>query len=86
MNVHNGGHWVLATGYSGNSINVNDPGYTTASYDLSQVVNGNTGLYTVNRMPSFVNSWLLTVENLVFGEDRRTSPEPKLHNENIKIE
>ena len=37
-NVHNGGHWVLAYGYSGNSILVNDPGYATSSYDLSQIV------------------------------------------------
>jgi ABC-type bacteriocin/lantibiotic exporter with double-glycine peptidase domain len=37
-NVHNGGHWVLATGYSGNDIKVNDPGYSTTSYSLSQIV------------------------------------------------
>jgi hypothetical protein len=37
-NVHNGGHWVLATGYSGDNILVNDPGYNTASYTLSQIV------------------------------------------------
>ena len=34
-NVHNGGHWVLATGYSGDKILVNDPGYSTSSYSLS---------------------------------------------------
>jgi hypothetical protein len=38
-NVHNGGHWVLAHGYSGNSILVNDPGYTTTSYDINSIVN-----------------------------------------------
>lgn len=47
MNVHNGGHWVLATGYSGNAISVNDPGYTTTSYDLSQIVNGQNVIYSV---------------------------------------
>ena len=26
-NVHNGHHWVLAHGYNGNNILVNDPGY-----------------------------------------------------------
>ena len=34
-NVHNGGHWVLATGYNGDTILVNDPGYSTSSYSLS---------------------------------------------------
>ena len=46
-NVHNGGHWVLAYGYSGNSILVNDPGYSTTSYDLSQIVDGQNAIYTV---------------------------------------
>lgn len=47
MNVHNGGHWVLATGYSGNTIYVNDPGYQTTAYDLSQIVNGQNVIYSV---------------------------------------
>lgn len=44
-NVHNGGHWVLATGYSGDNILVNDPGYSTTSYTLSQIVDGQNGVY-----------------------------------------
>jgi hypothetical protein len=48
LNVHNGGHWVLATGHSGNSIHVNDPGYSTTAYDLSEIVAGQTGLYRVS--------------------------------------
>lgn len=44
-NVHNGGHWVLAHGYSGDNILVNDPGYSTTSYSLSQIVNGQNGIY-----------------------------------------
>lgn len=51
LNVHNGGHWVLAHSYTGDSIHVNDPGYSTTSYTLSEIVNGNTGLYTVNKLP-----------------------------------
>lgn len=47
VNVHNGGHWVLAHGHSGDNILVNDPGYSTTSYPLSQIVNGNTGVYRV---------------------------------------
>jgi len=35
LNVHNGGHWVLATGISGSRVSVNDPGYSTTSYDMS---------------------------------------------------
>lgn len=53
-NVHNGGHWVLAHSYSGDNINVNDPGYSTTSYPLSGIVNGNTGVYSVSRMPEFI--------------------------------
>lgn len=48
LNVHNGGHWVLATGMQGSSVvTVNDPGYATASYTLDQIVEGNIGLYRV---------------------------------------
>ena len=46
-NVHNGGHWVLAYGYSGDNILVNDPGYSTTSYSLSQIVDGQNGIYGV---------------------------------------
>ena len=47
LNVHNGGHWVLATGMSGNTIYVNDPGYSTTSYSTSEIVEGNTGTYRI---------------------------------------
>ena len=46
-NVHNGGHWVLAYSYSGDNINVNDPGYSTTSYTLSQIVDGQNAIYRV---------------------------------------
>lgn len=45
LNVHNGAHWVLATSMSGSTIQVNDPGYSTTSYTLSEIVAGNSGLY-----------------------------------------
>lgn len=48
LNVHNGGHWVLATSMSGNTIYVNDPGYSTTSYSLSEIVANNSGLYRVS--------------------------------------
>ena len=38
LNVHNGGHWVLATGHSGSTYSVNDPGFNTGSYTEGQVV------------------------------------------------
>lgn len=44
-NVHNGGHWVLAHGHSGDNILVNDPGFSTTSYTLSQIVDGQNGIY-----------------------------------------
>lgn len=37
LNVHNGGHWVLATGHSGQTYSVNDPGFNTGSYPESGV-------------------------------------------------
>lgn len=48
LNVHQGAHWVLATSMSGSTINVNDPGFNTASYTLSEIVAGNSGLYRVS--------------------------------------
>ena len=48
LNVHGGAHWVLATGHSGNSIHVNDPGYSTTAYDISAIVAGQTSLYRVS--------------------------------------
>ena len=48
LNVHNGGHWVLATSMSGSTIYVNDPGYSTTSYTLSEIVANNSGLYRVS--------------------------------------
>jgi hypothetical protein len=38
LNVRNGGHWVLATGYNGDTIFVNDPGYPVNAYALYQIV------------------------------------------------
>lgn len=46
-NVHNGGHWVLAHSYSGDNINVNDPGYSTTSYALNTIVDGQNAIYKV---------------------------------------
>jgi hypothetical protein len=44
LNVHNGGHWALAYGHDANGFFVNDPGYNTAYYSNSDVVNSN--IYT----------------------------------------
>lgn len=65
LNVHNGGHWVLATGYSGDRITVNDPGYATSSYALSEIVNGNTGVYTINKLPNFLNNFFSSIGELI---------------------
>lgn len=46
-NVHNGKHWVLAYGYNGDNILINDPNYTTPSYTLAEIVDGQNGVYTV---------------------------------------
>ena len=48
MNVNKGSHWVLATGYSGNTFFVNDSlNLSKKSYDLSEIVSGNNGIYKV---------------------------------------
>ena len=52
MNVHNGGHWVLGYAYNGNTIMVNDPGYSTTSYSLSEV--GNSHVFTAKGSTSAI--------------------------------
>ena len=68
LNVNNGGHWVLATGISGNTIYVNDPGYSRSSYDISQVVNGNTGLYYV---PNSILDYFVSELEYVFNVEQK---------------
>jgi hypothetical protein len=63
-NVHNGAHWVLATGYSGNNIMVNDPGFSTTSYALSEIVDGQNVVYAVVSTPS---DRLLEIKNTARG-------------------
>lgn len=57
VNVRNGAHWVLATGFSGNTIFVKDSLYPFEFYDISEVVNGNSGVYKVATgiLPIFIN-------------------------------
>ena len=76
LNVHGGGHWVLATGYSGDSIKVNDPGYSTTSYTLSEIVNGNSGVYTVTKLPHFLHSWIYTIEELLNISEKKQEVPP----------
>ncbi len=48
INVNKGQHWVLATGYNQNTIFVVDSLYLNVkSYDMSAIVNGNSGVYKV---------------------------------------
>ena len=46
-NVHNGKHWVIAYAYNGDNILINDPNYTTPSYSLAEIVDGQNGVYSV---------------------------------------
>jgi hypothetical protein len=59
LNVNKGSHWVLASGYSGNTFFVNDSlNLSKKSYDLTEIVNGNTGIYKVpvsKQMPVGIN-------------------------------
>ena len=65
LNVHNGGHWVLATGVSGSSYLVNDPGYTTTSYPKSEV--REAGIFS--KSGRFVDPELLKNLEMVEFED-----------------
>jgi hypothetical protein len=47
INVHDGRIFVLAYGYSGDNILVNDPLYSTTSYPISQIQHGNTHVWSV---------------------------------------
>jgi hypothetical protein len=47
LNVHNGAHWVLATGFEGDNIFINDPNYSTPFYTLDQIVENQVGVYRV---------------------------------------
>ena len=44
LNVNRGGHWVLATGVSGSSYTVNDPGFDRTEYPQGEVVKA--GIYS----------------------------------------
>ncbi len=61
MNVRGGSHWVLATEFMGNTIYVNDSGFSNTSYSLSEVIDGNTGVYNVLRIPVFLDDILNTI-------------------------
>ncbi|MCB0369154.1 MAG: C39 family peptidase [Bdellovibrionales bacterium] len=69
LNVHNGGHWVLATSMSGSTIYVNDPGYSTSSYTLSEIVANNSGLYHVGN--SFLDIMIGSLEFALNIDGRR---------------
>jgi hypothetical protein len=71
LNVHNGGHWVLATGMSGSTINVNDPGYSTTSYTLSEIVANNSGLYRVSGLPTLLGTMIWELEYLFNVDGKR---------------
>ena len=38
LNVNNGGHWVLALGFDGDTFTVMDPGYSRTTYTAGEVV------------------------------------------------
>jgi ABC-type bacteriocin/lantibiotic exporter with double-glycine peptidase domain len=65
MNVHDGGHWVLGYAYNGNTIMVNDPGYSTSSYSLSEV--GSSHVFTARGSASSILEKLksLRISNLI---------------------
>lgn len=65
-NVRGGSHWVLATGYSGDNIKVNDPGYSVSSYPISGIVDGNNGVYKQSGTPEFLRKWYYFIEDFIY--------------------
>jgi ABC-type bacteriocin/lantibiotic exporter with double-glycine peptidase domain len=65
MHVHNNGHWVLGYAYSGNTITVNDPGYPSTSYPLSDV--SDSHVFTARGSPADILAKLksLRMEDLI---------------------
>ena len=62
INVNKGAHWVLATGYTGNTIHVKDSQHPEITdYDLSVVISGHNAVYKVpntKALPSvFLNKY-----------------------------
>lgn len=47
LNVRGGGHWVLAYGYNGDKILVNDSNHDNTYYTLSEIVEGQNGVFNV---------------------------------------
>lgn len=77
LNVHNGGHWVLATQMlNSNTVAVNDPGYSTTSYTLDQIVEGSIGLYRVGN--SFINIMIDQLE-VAFNVNNRRDKKVQTH-------
>jgi hypothetical protein len=69
LNVHNGGHWVLATAISGSTVSVNDPGYSTTSYALSEIVAGQTSVF--KPASGFIGIFLNELEFLLNVNNKR---------------
>jgi ABC-type bacteriocin/lantibiotic exporter with double-glycine peptidase domain len=69
INVKKGAHWVLATSYNQNTIYVKDSLYNVESYDISEVVSGNSGVYKVPNqfaLPVMIND----VEELAIASNK----------------
>ena len=45
INVKQGGHWVLVTGYSGDVFTVMDPGYPKTTYAASEIYLNKAAIY-----------------------------------------
>lgn len=56
LNVHEGRHWVLMTGYDYNQgvVYVNDPGYDNETYGFDEIYDA--GMYTQSQISKLVKS------------------------------
>ena len=75
INVNKGAHWVLATGYTGNTIHVKDSQHPEITdYDLSVVVSGHNAVYKVPNTKSIPIGFLKKYEEILkIGRNKKMS-------------
>lgn len=53
-NVRSGTHWILAYQYTGDTFFVNDPLYTNTTYNLRDIVEGQSHVYKVGNFTEVI--------------------------------
>jgi hypothetical protein len=65
LTVRDGDHYVLATRISGDTVYVNDPGYSVTSYKVSDVTTRGVLAFTPNRLPNFITNFIIDISEFL---------------------